>query len=104
MKNKTALEALHLGRVAALGCIVCGMSAGCHHIRHQAGMGRKNSHFEAIPLCPDHHQTGGYGVAFHAGPREWERRYGTERELLAVVMAKLEQLYGRYWDVQNQVC
>jgi hypothetical protein len=29
-----------------------------------------------------HHRLGGYGVAIHVGQREWERRYGTETELL----------------------
>lgn len=29
-----------------------------------------------------HHQTGGYGIALHAGRAEWERRYGTQFELL----------------------
>jgi hypothetical protein len=39
----------------------------------------------AIPLCPNHHQNGGYGVALHAGQREWEKRYGSEEALLEQV-------------------
>jgi hypothetical protein len=45
-------------------------------------MGQRASHFDAIGLCPTHHRTGGYGVAIHAGQKEWESRYGTELELL----------------------
>lgn len=92
----TKAEKEHLGRVAALGCIVCRhaetpfMAAEVHHIRQGAGMGRRNSHFETIPLCPMHHRTGGYGVAFHAGPKVWQELYGTERELL-------EEVKGLIW-------
>jgi hypothetical protein len=34
-----------------------------------------------IPLCGVHHQTGGYGVALHAGRARWELHYGTEEGL-----------------------
>jgi hypothetical protein len=45
-------------------------------------MAQKAGFNEAIPLCPNHHQNGGYGVALHAGQKEFEARYGTELELL----------------------
>ena len=63
--NKAEKE--HLGKVAALGCIVChhegrfGVSAEVHHIRQGAGMGRRNSHFETIPLCNIKNLKGAYG-------------------------------------------
>jgi len=72
-------------KVAALGCIVCRVHynvvtpAQIHHLRVDTGMGQKSD--KVIPLCPLHHQHGGYGVAYHAGPKEWERRYGTQLEL-----------------------
>ena len=81
----------HLDRLATLGCIVCHnegfghSSANIHHIRHQQGMSRRAPHTEAIPLCPQHHQHGGLGVAIHSGRQTWEAKYGTERELLAQV-------------------
>ncbi|MHB0806028.1 Ref family recombination enhancement nuclease [Stutzerimonas nitrititolerans] len=87
----TKAESTHLSRVAALGCIVCrnlgyGESpAACHHIRAGQGMSQRASHFEVIPLCGAHHQTGGHGVAIHAGQKTWEAKYGTELELLAQV-------------------
>jgi hypothetical protein len=45
-------------------------------------MGMKSHWSKAIPLCPMHHQHGGWGVALHAGQKEFEKRYGTEEELL----------------------
>jgi hypothetical protein len=48
-------------------------------------MGQRASHFETIPLCADHHQHGGHGVAIHAGKKTWEERFGTELELLEKV-------------------
>jgi hypothetical protein len=43
-------------------------------------MGRKADDYNTIPLCPRCHQHGGYGVALHAGEKEWERRHGTQDE------------------------
>lgn len=91
----TAVERRHLGRLAALGCIVCvragfGESpAEIHHPRSLAGMSQKASHFDAIPLCTRHHRTGGFGVAIHAGQKTWEQNHGTEAELLADVRRRL---------------
>lgn len=36
-----------------------------------------------------HHRTGGYGVAIHAGQKTWEKRYGTQRDLLTAIMEKV---------------
>ncbi|MCY1340610.1 Recombination enhancement, RecA-dependent nuclease [compost metagenome] len=94
-KNATAAEKAHLQRLAELGCIVCleqfgvASPAEIHHPRHGQGLGQRAGHHEAIPLCATHHRHGGYGVAIHAGQREWERRYGTERELLEKVCQRL---------------
>ena len=90
----------HLARVAAIGCIVCRNEGhgttppeytAIHHIRHQAGMGRRAPDTDAIPLCAAHHQTGGHGVAFHAGKEAFEARHGTELELLAQVRKLLNE-------------
>ncbi|VVE55613.1 Ref family recombination enhancement nuclease [Pandoraea communis] len=81
-------EREHLGIVAGLCCIVCrnlgfGESpAEVHHVRFLAGGGQRAGHTQTIPLCPLHHRLGGYGVAFHAGPGEFQRRYGSEEQLL----------------------
>lgn len=84
-------ERAHMSKVAALGCVVCRnlgygeTPAALHHIRAGQGMSQRASHYQVLPLCGTHHQTGGYGVAIHAGQKEWESRYGTELELLEQV-------------------
>ena len=83
----TKAEQSHLNRVANIGCIVCrihlNVFSPCHihHIRHGMGMGQRNSNYNVIGLCPPHHQTGGHGVAFHAGKEAFEENFGTELEL-----------------------
>lgn len=83
-------------RVAALGCIVdvtdrfgnkqrCESPACLHHPRgakFETGVGKKSELWDLLPLCPTHHQWGGYGVAFHAGKKAWEANFGTQEELL----------------------
>ena len=75
--------------VAALGCVVCrnqgytGSPAELHHITTGAGMGQKASDEDVIPLCPTHHRLGGWGIALHAGEREWQDRYGNQLDLLS---------------------
>lgn len=76
--------------LAALGCCVCRRTMGVysppaiHHLRGHpwSGAGQKADEMHTIGLCPPHHQTGGYGTAYHDGPVEFERRYGTQAELL----------------------
>ena len=85
----TIAERRLYGRVAALGCILCGREAAIHHLtglQHRAH-GKKSS--KVIPLCGDHHQNGGYGVAIHAGIEEWEKRWGTQEELWEQTMEAL---------------
>lgn len=88
-------EKKHYEKLVKIGCIVCrnlgfGYSIPhIHHIRKQAGMGQKSHWSLAIPLCPNHHQHGGYGIALHAGQKSFEKKYGTESELLAQVLSLL---------------
>lgn len=87
MSKPTKAESDYMGRVAALCCIVCrneGLGdtpAMVHHIGNGT-MGKRASNLEVIPLCANHHQYGGYGVAVHAGRKAFEANYGTEKELL----------------------
>lgn len=82
----------HMGKVAAVGCIVCrrlgypDTPAQVHHIKEECGVAQRQSPFLTIPLCPEHHTQGGPGVAYHAGFREFERMYGTELDLLAATL------------------
>ena len=95
-KSSTTSERAHMGRVAALGCIVCSECLGykdtpaiVHHIR--TGQGKmRSSHFDTIPLCPVHHQNSGYGI-HDMGREQFANMYGrSELELLEIVKKKLD--------------
>lgn len=85
-RTPTADERRHMAAVAELGCCVCRRELGVHSpaaIHHTDGKTKPGAHYRVLPICSVHHQTGGYGVAIHAGRVEWERRHGTQAELLA---------------------
>ena len=77
------------------GCVVCKKDHSLwsaptlHHTRYGVGMGQKSDIRKAIPLCPNHHQHGGYGVAFHAGKKAFEANYGSEQDLLAWMLEEI---------------
>ena len=79
-------------RVRALGCLICERPASLHHVRAGVGKSQKASEREVLPLCPDHHQNGGWGVAFHAGKKTWQEIYGSEESLLKDVKERLHVL------------
>lgn len=89
-------EKNHYEKLFKIGCIVChnlgfGYSAPhIHHIRHGVGLGQRSHWSLAIPLCPNHHQHGGFGVALHSGRKTFEEKYGTESELLRQTLTILE--------------
>jgi hypothetical protein len=98
----TKAEREHLSRLAEFGCIACylqdtpGTAAEIHHPRAGTGMGRRASHFDAIPLCPVHHR-GTNGLAhpsIHGSKHAFIERFGTEAELLA----KLRELQAEGLD------
>jgi len=96
MKTKTKAEKEWLSRVAGLGCIVCERSLGIedcpaliHHVRHGYGKGQKAPHIGGtIPLCWAHHDAQS-AAGYHHAPYDWQKRYGTEKELLDIVNEKL---------------
>lgn len=88
-------EKHHLSLVAELGCAVCrrlgypGTPAEIHHLRAGQGWGR-SSHYDAIPLCPEHHRgkTGVHGL----GTKGFPKHYGfTEQDLLEDVRCLLSR-------------
>jgi hypothetical protein len=99
-KSKTKAEALHLERVASLGCIVCRSPAEVHHLTG-AGMGLKAPHYKTIPLCHIHHRTGGLGIAIHAGTKTWEKEFGEQEMLLGRTLEMLEKLYPEHYPLDN---
>lgn len=80
-------EKKYVSKVADFGCIICyrngysGTPCEIHHVRGIGlGMGVRNSHYNVIGLCPEHHRgnTGYHGM----GRKAFERRYEvTEAEL-----------------------
>ena len=84
-----ALAKIHMGRVAELGCCICGRPAEVHHCRSYAGGWGKASDYHTIPLCPICHRLGGSGVAIHAGIQTWQRIHGTEAYHLAQTLRML---------------
>lgn len=90
----TAAEGRYMGRVAALGCILCdhlglgATPAQVHHIREGQGMSQRASNYLTVPLCPEHHQgkSGLHGL----GTNAFERTYGlSELDLLAMTIERL---------------
>jgi len=84
-KAPTKAERDHMGRVVEMGCFICRMPCEYHHILTGAGMGQRASHYDGFGLCPNHHRLGGYGVAIHAGIKEWEKNFGSELDMLEKV-------------------
>jgi len=90
-------EAKHLERVAGFGCIACwlngyyGVAAEIHHPRAGTGMGRKASHYDAIPLCPTHHRGIQHPVypSIHLDKMRFIEQFGTERDLLETLRVEL---------------
>lgn len=85
----TKAEKDHYDKLSNIGCIVCRIihniysPAEIHHLRHNAGTGKKSAFDKSIPLCALHHRLGGHGVSYHAGRRAFEQSVGyTEVELL----------------------
>ena len=91
-------EKKHLDLLSQLGCIVCARlgygesPAEIHHPRTKArGLGLKASHYDAIPLCLEHHrgQTGVHGL----GTKGFAKHYGfDESDLLEATKLLLEKL------------
>ena len=87
--------------ISRLGCIVCRIQgrgyvpAAVHHLLF--GIKRKG-HLWTIPLCdPGHHQNApreSGEVSRHPNRAEFERRYGTELELLAETRAMIVEGRG----------
>lgn len=75
----TLAEKKHMSQVAELGCMVClrmgyqGTPAELHHKRAGTGAGRRSSHFDVIPLCPEHHRgkTGLHGLGTKGFVKHW---------------------------------
>jgi hypothetical protein len=91
LRRKTKADELRFRYLSDIGCILCGRPSEVHHITG-AGMGMKSSHSDTIPLCHEHHRTGGCGTAVHAGTKTWEGKFGSQYELLEKTNKKIAEL------------
>ena len=78
----SSAEKRYMGRVAALPCCACGATGV--HVHHLRGIKRNN--YLVIPLCPSCHQ-GEFSI--HMDRKSFEAIYGSELELLADTIEKL---------------
>ena len=90
-------EKKHLDLLSQLGCVVCARlgygatPAEIHHPRKGTGLALRASHYDAIPLCPEHHrgQSGVHGM----GTKGFAKCYGfDESDLLETTKLLLEEL------------
>jgi len=86
-----------LDAICRLGCCVClreGRGATPGEPHHLLIGSRRIGDLNTIPLCQTHHRSGLKTQDFvsrHPWRTEFERRYGTERELLDWTRARLAQ-------------
>ena len=92
MRRKRIEDPAHLRRIRSMPCIACSIMGveqktvtESHHIRRRPdgqdyGRGVKADDTEAIPLCHTCHWNGIGGIFTR---REFEEKFGNERELLA---------------------
>ena len=93
-KRPNKIERERLKIISEMPCYACfidgkEVSSEVHHIRKHTGMGLRPSHFDTIPLCSGCHRTN--KISVHLGKREFERRYGTEQEILEKVNREIER-------------
>jgi hypothetical protein len=75
----TVAEKKYMSKVAGIGCILCkrigyeGTPAELHHPRRGTGMGQRASHYDVLPLCPEHHRgkTGIHGLGTKGFSKHW---------------------------------
>ena len=81
MSRATKAERDHMGRVAALGCLICGSPAEVHHVKY--GFCHRD-HLNTIPLCSLHHRHGKFGECVENGKKTFCDKHGSEQALLEI--------------------
>lgn len=95
----TVEEQAWMDDIVRIGCCVCvrtGLGETPASVHHMLTEGhRKIGHLFTIPLCYSHHQAelnNAQIVSRHHWRREFERRYGTEAELLEWTQQRVQEL------------
>ena len=89
-RTPTKAEREWMAWIASLGCIACkkdGIEDSPASVHHIVKGNRRLGHLFTLPLCYAHHQGIGCVPSVHQAKRSFERRYGTELELLAELRA-----------------
>jgi hypothetical protein len=105
MKNKKPsrkIVELWYEFITGLGCMVnnkdCGNGLNRHHLTHG---GNKRHDLRTIPLCHNHHSRDSplpIGDAYHKGTKAWERKHGSQEQMLLDLREQYEQEHGeRIW-------
>lgn len=87
MSNPTKSEKAFWDKLASIGCIACrqdGIFNDYVSIHHIDGRTKPGCHMKVLPLCAEHHQTGGESApAIHPYKARFEAKYGSQIELLS---------------------
>ena len=79
--------------LAAYGCIACRKDGTINRhvsIHHIDGRTKPGAHRKVLPLCAEHHQTGGMDApAIHPWKARFEQRYGRQEDLLAEMLGEI---------------
>lgn len=93
-------EATWMADIVTLGCIAClldGVLPRQTAVHHILRGGVRIGHLFTLPLCdPGHHQNGQpFGlISRHPWKARFERRYGTEMDLLLLVQNRVLEMKG----------
>lgn len=83
-------------QVVMLGCIVCLEYHQVYsppEIHHTDGKTKEGAHFKILGLCYNHHRAGQDNEHFtsrHPNKKRFEKRYGTEQELMEKTRERIE--------------
>lgn len=80
-------ERAYMGRVAELGCLICGGIPELHHNTKNRGYGAKSSNYDIMPLHYKFHR-GEEGI-HHIGVKTWEAKYGDQDDLVRQVRLRI---------------
>jgi hypothetical protein len=100
MKGRTpsASERRYIESAVAVGCVVCRIHHGVYtpcEFHHPEGKTKAGAHLLGFGLCYNHHRGGRDCPEYtsrHPYKAAFERRYGTEMELLAACKALINPL------------
>ena len=89
--NPTKAEKKWMDFLSQHGCVICRSPTEIHHL---LSGGRRIGHMDSISLCPWHHRSGfndSVVTSRHPWKRAFEKRYGTEDQLLKLLRRLYEE-------------